>query len=207
MHCFWLLPKYNHPFLFIKIVRYTRITIMKIKNYFFKMQSTEKIPQKANFSTVFLAMIGSSLSLLCIGYLHSLTMDTAELPILIAPFGASAVLVFGAIKSPLAQPRNVILGHCLSAFIGITVYRFVQADETIIISLAVSLAIGLMLITNTVHPPGGATAFITASGGEFIEKLGYWYILCPCLFGTVSMILLAVLINNLSPKHKYPLFW
>lgn len=180
---------------------------MGIKNYFLKMQSTETVPQKASLATVFLAMLGSSLSLLCIGYMHSVAMDQTNLPFLIAPFGASAVLVFGAMKSPLAQPRNVVLGHCLSAFVGITVYLFVQADEAVVISLAVSLAIGLMLVTNTVHPPGGATAFVAASGGELVEKLGYWYMVCPCLAGTLVMILLALLINNLSPKHKYPLFW
>ena len=171
------------------------------------MQAAEAVPQRACRQTVLLAVTGSAISLLIIGYLHGFAMHLTNLPFLIAPFGASAVLVFGAMKSPLAQPRSVVFGHCLSAFVGITISRFVHADEAIVLSLAVSLAIGIMLVTNTVHPPGGATAFVTAGGGELINNLGYWYILCPCLAGTSIMILLALFINNLSPKHKYPLFW
>lgn len=35
-------------------------------------------------------------------------------------FGASSVLIYGAPSSPMAQPRNFIGGHLVSALVGVT---------------------------------------------------------------------------------------
>jgi len=83
-----------------------------------------------------------------------------------------------------------------------------MSDDPILASgLAVSTAIALMHATQTLHPPGGATALIAVIGGPGIHSLGYWYVLLPCAAGAVCMLALACVTNNLAARKRYPLFW
>lgn len=123
---------------------------------------------------------------------------------LIGSFGASSVLVFGAIQSPLAQPRNLVGGHLLSAFVGVTCNSVFEPYPLLAASLAVALSIVLMQVTRTLHPPGGATALIAVIGSEQIKLLGWWYILFPVLSGVVILLVVALVFNNLSKERKYP---
>ncbi len=50
-----------------------------------------------------------------------------DLPLIIGSFGASAVLIYGVPSSPLAQPRNAILGHIIAAFVGVRVFYHYQS--------------------------------------------------------------------------------
>jgi len=188
-----------------------------MKTYFDKLKGASLPPPKASWKEITWAIAGSGVALLLISLLHVRYLAATGLPLIIAPFGASAVLVFGAFRSPLAQPRNVIGGQAFSAVVGVTVYQLQQQAqlhqligggyEVVSIALAVSLAIGLMHMTGTLHPPGGATAFIAVAGGESIHSLGYWYVLSPCLVGSVLMVLIALVVNNIPPRQRYPLFW
>lgn len=102
---------------------------------------------------------------------------------LMAPFGATAVLVFGVPQSPLARPKNVIGGHMLTAMIGI-VFSYYSADSAIMIGLAVGLAITLMMITKTIHPAAGANPIL------IIESSQSWdFLILPVLAGTVFIVL------------------
>jgi len=102
-----------------------------------------------------------------------------DLSLLIGSFGASAVLVYGAIKSPLAQPRNLIGGHVISGLVGVACWQVFGATLWVAAALAVSLAIVAMLATKTLHPPGGATALIAVIGGAKIHELGFLYAFIP----------------------------
>jgi CBS domain-containing membrane protein len=124
--------------------------------------------------------------------------------LLIGSFGASSVLVYGVINSPLAQPRNLVGGHALSAFIGVTVYQLLPQPLWLAAALAVSLAIVGMQITKTLHPPGGATALIAVIGSPKLKALGYWYVAVPVLAGALLLLLVAVVINNMAPSRHYP---
>lgn len=62
-----------------------------------------------------------------------------------------------------------------------------------------------MHATRTLHPPGGATALIAVTGGEKIKALGFLYVLFPA--GAGALLLVALIINNISGKRKYPEFW
>lgn len=124
--------------------------------------------------------------------------------LLIGSFGASSVLIYGAIQSPLAQPRNLIGGHLISAFIGVTVYRFLPDILWITAPLAVSLSIVLMQVSKTLHPPGGATALIAVIGSEKIKSLGYFYIVSPVLSGVLILLVTALIFNNITSHRKYP---
>ena len=125
---------------------------------------------------------------------------------LIGSFGASAVLAYGAPQALFSQPRNLIGGHCLSALIGVTIFLLLGDQSILACPLAVSLSIFAMQLTDTVHPPGGATALIAVIGGSAVHKLGYWYVLCPVGVGACIMVVVAIAVNNLSGEkaRKYP---
>lgn len=121
-----------------------------------------------------------------------------ELPLLIASFGASAVLLYGAYESPLSQPRNVLGGHVLSAFVGTTCYQL-MGDAWYSITIAVTLTILLMTVTKTLHPPGGATALVCV-----MQHSSYFFIFMPVFIGALILIVVAVLVNRISPERQYP---
>src|SRR5690606_8481484 len=116
-----------------------------------------------------------------IAYLQSTQLPASDVVYLIGSFGASAVLVYGVIQSPLAQPRNLIGGHLVSAVTGVSVQLILPDTLWLSAPLAVSLSIVLMQVTKTLHPPGGATALIAVTGSPQLKELGYWYVLSPVL--------------------------
>ena len=127
--------------------------------------------------------------------------------LLIGSFGASAVLVYGAAKSPLAQPRNLVGGHIISGIIGVACYRWCGEPVWVAAALAVSLAIAAMLVTRTLHPPGGATALIAVIGGDKVCKLGFLYPFIPVGLGALILLIVGLLVNNASKNRRYPEFW
>lgn len=125
---------------------------------------------------------------------------------LIGSYGASAVLVYGAPRSPFAQPRNLLGGHLLSAFIGIAACKLFPENTAIAAPLAVATAIAAMQITRTLHPPGGATALIAVIGPEPIKDLGWLYPF-PVIVGALILLAVALLVNNLPGQRRYPEHW
>ncbi|NQD71448.1 HPP family protein [Sphingobacterium shayense] len=150
------------------------------------------------------SFIGAFFGILCIAYFQSINLPAVENIFLIGSFGASSVLVYGAIDSPLAQPRNLIGGHVVSAFVGVTIGQFFPDIIWLKAPLAVALCIVSMQVTRTLHPPGGATALIAVTGGTKIYELGYWYVVSPVLTGAVILFLVALLFNNITDKRHYP---
>ncbi len=128
---------------------------------------------------------------------------------LVGSFGASAVLIYGVPQSELSQPRNLIGGHILSACIGITVYKYIPLEISLLSALAVSLSIVLMHFTRTLHPPGGATALIAVIGSSQIHELGYQFVMTPIATGAFILLIIALAVNNMSknPKRHYPRYW
>ncbi len=122
-------------------------------------------------------------------------------PLLIGSFGASAVLLFGATESPLAQPRNLIGGHLVSAGVAILMVALFGSTP-LTMALGVGLAIFAMNLTGTNHPPGGATALIGIQG-----SVGPEFILVPVLAGGVILLLVALFTNNLVYHRRYPRHW
>ena len=134
-------------------------------------------------------------------------LDGIDFLMIIGSFGASAVLIYGAIKSPLAQPRNLIGGHVISATIGVTCYQTFQPHLWLAASVAVATAIAAMHATKTLHPPGGATSLIAVIGSQKIHNLGYLYAVIPAGLGATIMLALALLVNNIPKSRRYPEFW
>lgn len=121
---------------------------------------------------------------------------------LVAPFGASSVLLFAVPNSPLAQPWSAIVGNTVAALVGVAVC-FLVADPALRIALAVGLAITATILCRAVHPPAGAVAMTAAMSPDAIAHLGFWFALTPIGVGTVSLVLLATLYARLTGRH-YP---
>lgn len=139
-----------------------------------------------------------------IAFIQSSNIGHMDNVFLIGSFGASSVLVYGAIQSPLAQPRNLIGGHVISALVGVIIAITLPDIIWITAPLAVSSSIILMQMTKTLHPPGGATALIAVIGSEKLKALGFLYVLSPVLTGCLILFIVALIFNNLTKNRSYP---
>lgn len=152
--------------------------------------------------------IGAFLGIGLIGFMHEtfVGFEVSEKLFLIGSFGATAVLIFGATNSPLAQPRNLVGGHLISAFIGVTIYKLLFGLDMLWLNaaLAVSLSIVAMQCTKTMHPPGGATALIANMGTHKVTDLGYYYVLYPVFTGVIVLLTVALITNNIPKNRSYP---
>jgi CBS domain-containing membrane protein len=157
-----------------------------------------------DFREHFWSFVGAFTGIGLIALFQSRLLTENENLFLIGSFGASSVLIYGAIQSPLAQPRNLIGGHVISALIGVTVYKLLPDLIWLTAPLTVALSIVTMQITKTLHPPGGATALIAVIGSEKIKSLGYVYVVSPVLTGSVILFIVALIFNNMTKHRKYP---
>ncbi|WP_462321069.1 HPP family protein [Halochromatium sp.] len=189
-----------------------------VSRYLKKMRgSTRGAPPRVGNVEVLWSWLGSFLGIALVAWLSQLAnpfwLDALGLTqtdglLLIGSFGASAVLIYGAPRSPLAQPRNLIGGHTLSALIGVSAWLLLgPVLPWLAAALAVSTAIAVMQLTRTLHPPGGATALIAVIGSEQVHALGYLFALVPATLGPLLMLLVALLVNNLASGRRYPEFW
>lgn len=178
--------------------------IQKIKRNYRKTKYILYKETLVDFKEHFWAFLGSFIGIGLIAYVQSKTLLHSDVVYLIGSFGASSVLVYGVIQSPMAQPRNLVGGHLVSAIIGVTVAKFAPEILWLTAPLAVSFSIVLMQITKTLHPPGGATALIAVIGSPKIKILGYWYVLYPVLSGVLILLIIALIFNNMTANRSYP---
>ncbi len=149
------------------------------------------------------ASMGALVGILITGLIASLALGgTSDVPLLIAPMGASAVLLFAVPTSPLAQPWSIIGGNAVSALIGVTCARYV-ADPMLAAALAAGLAIAVMMALRCLHPPSGAVALTAVLGGPTIEAAGYGFVLWPVGVNSALLLGVALLFNNLTGR-RYP---
>jgi len=177
-------------------------------NYFDKMRGGKRSPQRAPLHEIFWSMVGSFLGILSIyllGHLQGLQLE--DNLFLVGSFGASAVLLYAIPASPFAQPRNLIIGHTISAFVGVSCAILLKDNIAIAAAAAVSISIMLMHLSRSLHPPGGATALIAVIGGSSIHELGYAYAVTPIALGAFVLLFIAVIVNNISPHRRYPQYW
>lgn len=122
---------------------------------------------------------------------------------------ATAVLLYEAYTSPLAQPRNVFGGYVISAFTGVSIRllcQWLHIETWIGGPISVAVCIFAMSITKTTHPPGGACALVAVIGGSSVYSLGYGYILTSA-GAAIIMLSVALIGNNLIPGRQYPQYW
>lgn len=158
---------------------------LKWRNYWFKtLGRWRSCPlicpiQQPHHRHVFWSWSGSFFAIAITSYL---TVRTHS-PLLMAPFGATSVLIFGVPDSPLGQPRNVIGGNCLAAFVSLMILH-IFGSSPLTMAMAVSTSIGIMQLTRTVHPPAGAVALVvmmTHPDYEWFAELGLKWLALPAV--------------------------
>lgn len=152
---------------------------------------------RMDFKQIKTASFGFLGGLITIYLLSSIT-TLSNHPLIMAPFGASCVLVFAAHNSPLAQPKNVILGHLSASFVGIA-FKILLGNSTLSLAITVGFVIWLMTIVNIKHPPAGADPIII-----FKENVSWDFLLMPVLLGSIIIVALGYAINNLDKRRCYP---
>jgi len=152
-----------------------------------------------------LSAAGALAGILSLAWVTSRFLDAGPALFLVGSMGASAVLLFAASHSPLAQPWALVGGHLLSGFIGVTCHQFLP-DPVWAAAAAVSLSVLAMHFLHCLHPPGGATALIPVLGGPDVTALGYGFMVTPLALNVLILLVLALVINNLLPGRRYPAF-
>jgi CBS-domain-containing membrane protein len=175
--------------------------------YLKKMKGVTKSPPAVSLIEIIWSWIGAFIGIIAVAYINYGILEDTDLVMVIGSFGASAVLIYGAIKSPLAQPRNLLGGHIFSAVIGVASYNIFSDHIWLAAGVAVATAIAFMHATKTLHPPGGATALIAVIGSQKIHALGYLYAIIPAGLGALIMLIVALLVNNIPKNRRYPEFW
>jgi CBS domain-containing membrane protein len=155
-------------------------------------------PQAVNARERLRVVVGACLGLLLAGLLSRSAMPAA-LPWLVAPLGASAVLVFGVPASPLAQPWAVVGGNTLSALVGIACMNWLPLAPLPIAAVAVALAIATMFLLRCLHPPGGAAALLMVLTGTH----DWHFALLPVALNSLLLVL-AGMAYNTATGRRYP---
>jgi len=163
--------------------------------------------RRTHLKEIFWSWLAALAGIGLVAWLNDALLFPKDILLLVGSFGASAVLVYGISQSPLAQPRNFVGGQLIGAIVGVASYKLFSHTPWFAAAFAVATALALMHLTRTIHPPGGATALIAVIGGESIHRLGFTYVLCPVLTGTLVMLIVALILNNLVKWRRYPEFW
>jgi CBS-domain-containing membrane protein len=169
-----------------------------------KIHKSLKVQSCVCKTQILWSWIGAFTGIALVSIITSFALEGTGMTLVIGSFGASAVLIYGAVDSPLAQPRNLLGGHIFSALVGVIAFQLFSEQIWLAAPLAVATAIAMMQFTDTLHPPGGATALIAVIGGEQIHQLGYLYVFFPVATGAVLMLFVALLVNHIAPGRTYP---
>lgn len=150
-----------------------------------------------------LACIGATIGIALTGVISGLAMGGgSHVALLVAPMGASAVLLFAVPASPLAQPWSIIGGNSISALVGVTVAHFIH-DPVMACGLAVALAIAAMSFTRCLHPPGGAAALTAVLGGPAVVSAGFLFPFVPVALNSIILVTLGLVFHRLA-RRNYP---
>lgn len=136
-----------------------------------------------------IAGIGAFIGLSLLG----LIAQKADTMMIIAPFGATAVLLFSAPNSPFSKPLNIFGGYAISTVIGSLILLY-SNNDWLVVGAGLGLTIMLMHWTKTVHPPAGANFLIVTQGHLT------FYLLEPLFIGLVSLIIIAIGIEKIKKK-------
>ncbi len=149
------------------------------------------------------AACGALLGIFLTGFITRLALGSGSaVPLLIAPMGASAVLLFAVPSSPLAQPWSILGGNLVASTVGVTATMWIP-DPFLAGGVGVGGAIALMLALRCVHPPSGAVALTAVVGGPAVTKLGYAFVLWPVMVNSLVILSVAIAYNNLT-RRRYP---
>lgn len=171
--------------------------MLSVQNFFQKMSGGEALPSSIGLPSALVAGLGAGLAIAVTGF----AQHKLDIMLMKAPFGASCFLAFALPSSPLAQPRNIVFGHLISALSGLMFLSFI-GDGLISLSLAVACAVIGMLLTRTSHAPAGANPLVV-----FTVQPSWEFLITPVLLGAVSISFIALIFNNFRHDIYYPKYW
>ena len=151
---------------------------------------------------VFISAIGAFVAVFIAEFFSNVILESAGSPLIIASAGASAMLMFGLPYTPASHPYNLIVGHTVSAIVGVTCYYLI-ADPLLSSSAAIPFALIAMHAFKCMHPPGGATAVIAVIGGEAIHSLGYMFVVMPIFFNSLVLLVVALAVGGFREKNPF----
>jgi len=157
----------------------------------------QPLPPRANKRTIVVAASGSAVAITVLG-MFGLALENA---VLLGSLGATCVLLFGFPDAPFSQPRNIILGHVISSFIGLGLVS-ILGYHVWVLALALALAIAAMMFTRTVHPPAGSNPVII-----FLLHPSWSFLIFPTLIGALLVLVVGLLYLNVARSEKYPKYW
>jgi len=163
-----------------------------------KMKGGAALPPRASTFQMLAGLLGGLLSISIVAILT----EMQHVPLLMAPLGATCVLLFAAPDAPLSQPRNVIGGHLLSSLVGLVCLKFVGTGP-VEMGLAVGVAIVFMQFTRTLHAPAGADPLVIMMAGTATWS----FLLTPVLVSCLILVMLALIINNSGAGRTWPRYW
>lgn len=147
--------------------------------------------------------VGALIGIALTGFVSALWIHSPVTALwLMAPMGASAVLLFGVPASPLAQPWSIVGGNLVSALVGVTCAKVIT-EPVPAAAAAIFLAVAAMFVLQCLHPPGGAVALTAVLGGADIHAAGYSFVMAPVALNTMLLLVVAVAYNN-STGRRYP---
>jgi CBS domain-containing membrane protein len=151
-----------------------------------------------------IAALGAFGGIALTGYLTARLLGAdGQTPVLMAPLAASSVILFVLPSSPIGRPWSIVVGHVVSAVVGITVARYVP-NLLIASGLSVALSIVAMTLTRSLHPPGGSTALIAVLGGPAITAAGYRYAWLPVGLNALLLVTFGYAYHRWLSGHPYP---
>ena len=176
-------------------------------------------PKHEAWILAFFGALGSIFLIEAIMSAHTSFQVAYHSPLIISSFGASAILVFGVIESPLAQPRNLVFGHFVAALLGVAMTRLwarngsynsgventeFYAPSFVNGGLSMSISLLAQLVLGIVHPPGGATGLAAATEKDVV--LLSWHYIPVVVASSLIMLGWAMIVNNLG-RRRYPVYW
>ena len=161
------------------------------------------LANKLGYKDRFLIAAGALSSLLFASVSSFLIWGSyGSIPLLVAPMGATSILIFALPSSPLAQPWSVCFGNFISASIGVGCATLL-GHHPFVASLAVGLSILVMFATSSLHPPGGAVSLLAVLGGTQIEHLEWYFVLGVVVLQSTCLVIIAAGFHHLR-KVNYP---
>ncbi len=149
-----------------------------------------------------ISTIGAFIAVVIAGFFSNVVLQSTSSPLIIASAGASAILMFGAPHTPASRPLNLIVGHTVSAIVGVSCFYLIT-NTLLATSVAIPLALIAMHFLRCMHPPGGATAVTAIIGGEAIHQLGYVFVVMPIFFNSLILLVVAIAIGSFREKNPF----
>lgn len=167
------------------------------------------LPDIAKSAWILVSTFAGLILVSCVMKYATLFSVTHDVPIIVPSWGATSILLYNAIESPLAQPRNAYGGTFIASFCGVALTKLVMTNPDneqylwVTGCLGVAIASIAMGVTKTVHPPGGAAAFIPAIDPG-TRAIGWYYLVVQLVSGLL-MTGVALVFNNI--QRRYPIYW